>query len=142
VKPATGRRQLDTLLQAAAPVTQLFTPMARTLDYVPAAALPRQALIVAVSPVIDERFTRVVADLVGRGYDLMLLAVSPIELTRRAMPDTQLSDVASELWRLKRDERLGQLRQSGIVVTEWRPDEPLDGALAALAERVPARANA
>jgi uncharacterized protein (DUF58 family) len=142
VKPATGRRQLDTLLQAAAPVTQLFTPMARTLDYVPAAALPRQALIVAVSPVVDERFTRVVADLVGRGYDLMLLAVSPIELTRRAMPDTQLSDVACELWRLERDERLGQLRRSGIVVTEWRPDEPLDGALAALAERVPARANA
>lgn len=142
LKPATGRRQLDMLLQAAAPATQLFTPMARTLDYVPAAALPRQAMIVAVSPVIDERFTRVVADLVGRGYDVMLLAVSPIELTRRAMEESPVSDVACALWRLERDEQMRQLRRTGIAVAEWRPDEPLDGALAALARRAPARAVA
>jgi len=141
VKPATGRRQLETLLQAAAPVTH-FTPMARTLDFVPASVLPKQAMIVAISPVIDERFTKVVADLAGRGYDVMLLAVSPIELTRRALPDTALNEVACELWRLERAAHLQDLRQSGITVTEWQPDEPLDVALASLARRAPLRASA
>lgn len=142
VKPAAGRRQLDTLLQAATPGTKLFTHMARSLDYVPAAALPKQALIVAISPLIDERFDRVIGNLVGRGYDVMLLAISPIELTRRALPNKHLNYVACELWRLERATRLEDLRQTGIGVTEWLPDEPLDTALALLARRAPARASA
>jgi uncharacterized protein (DUF58 family) len=142
VKPAAGRRQLDILLQAAAPGAQLFTPMARTLDYVPAAALPRQALILAISPVIDERFADVVGDLVGRGYDVILLAVSPIELTRQALADLALNDLACELWRIERERRLEELRQTGITVAEWQPDEPLDAALASLLRRAPVTASA
>src|SRR5262249_8686645 len=105
LKPAGGRRQPERLLQAAVPASQFFTYMARTLDYVPATALPRQALVIAVSPVIDERFTKAIVDLAGRGYDVVLLAVSPVELTRSALPDTALNDVACALWKLEIESR-------------------------------------
>ena len=76
LKPAAGRRQWERLLRAAVPASQYLHYLARSLDYVPATALPRQALVIAVSPVIDERFTRAIVDLAGRGYDVVLLAVS------------------------------------------------------------------
>ena len=139
LKPAAGRRQWERLLRSALPASQYFTYLARTLDYVPAAALPRQALVIAVSPVIDERFTRAIVDLAGRGYDVVLLAVCPVGLTRRVLPDAPLSDVACALWMLERSSRLRQLRNEGITLAEWQPEQPLDAALAALARRAPVR---
>ena len=139
LKPAAGRRQLERLLRAAVPAAQVFSYMARSLDYVPATALPRQALVIAVSPLIDERFTRTVVDLAGRGYDVVLLAVSAVELTRRVLPDTAVRDVACALWTLELAERVQNLRHQGITVVEWQPEQPLETALASLARRVPDR---
>jgi len=139
VKPAAGRRQLKVLLQAAVSADQVFTYAAKSLDYVPATALPRQALLIAVSPVIDERFASVLLDLAGRGYDLVLVAVSPVALTRRVLPDTPLSDVACALWRLEIAERVQRLRSSGITVADWEPEQSLDTVLASLARRAPVR---
>jgi len=139
LKPAAGRHQLERLLRAAVPAAQVFSYMARSLDYVPATALPRQALVIAVSPLIDERFTRTVVDLAGRGYDVVLLAVSAVELTRRVLPDTAIGDVACALWKLELAERVQQLRHQGITVVEWQPEQPLDTALASLARRAPVR---
>jgi uncharacterized protein (DUF58 family) len=139
LKPAAGRRQWEAVLRAVVPAAQYFTYTARSLDYVPATALPRQALVIAVSPLIDERFTRAVVDLVGRGYDVVLLAVSPIEPTRRVLPDNRLTDVVCALWELERAARVHELRNTGITVAEWRPGQPLDIALASLARRLPVR---
>jgi uncharacterized protein (DUF58 family) len=139
LKPATGRRQLEALLRAVVPAEQAFTYTARNLDYVPATALPRRALVIAVSPLIDERFTSAIVDLRGRGYDVVVLAVSPIELTRCVLPDTQLSDVVCALWKLELATRTQQLLADGIQVAEWHPDGPLDIALASLARRAPRR---
>jgi uncharacterized protein (DUF58 family) len=137
LKPAAGRRQLEAVLRAVIPAAQVFTYAARNLDYVPATALPRQALVIAVSPLIDERFTSAIVDLKGRGYDVVLLAVSPVELTRRVLPETQLSDVVCAIWKLELEARMRKLRTDGIPVTEWHPERPLDVALASLARRVP-----
>lgn len=139
LKPATGQRQLQKLLQAAVSADQVFTHAVRDLDYVPATALPRQALVIAISPVIDERFTDALVELAGRGYDVVLLAVSAVELTRRVLPETRMGDVACALWQLELGDRMQQLRRSGIAVAEWRPEQPLDTALASLGRRPPAR---
>jgi uncharacterized protein (DUF58 family) len=139
LKPAAGRRQWERLLRAVLPAAQYHTHLARTLDYVPSTVLPRQALVIGVSPVLDERFTRAIIDLAGRGYDVVLLAVSPVGLTRRVLADTPLNDVACALWTLELESRIRQLRTNGITVAEWQPERPLDAALAALARRAPAR---
>ena len=95
--------------------------------------------MIAVSPLLHERFARALVDLVGRGYDVVLLAVSPVELTRRVLPDTGLTDATCALWTLERAALVRQLRGDGITVAEWQPEQPLDTALAALAQRVPMR---
>ena len=40
--------------------------------------LPPQALVVAVTPLLDERAVEALADLRARGYDLAIVEVSPV----------------------------------------------------------------
>jgi hypothetical protein len=70
---------------------------------------------------------------------VVLLAICPVGLTRRVLPDTPLSDAACALWTLERASRIRQLGKEGITVAEWQPDQPLDAALASLARRAPVR---
>lgn len=135
LKPAAGRRQLETLLEAMLPATPIFTYTTRTLDFVPAAALPRQALVIAVSPLIDDRFVKAMINLAGRGYALLLIAVSPIELTRCALPASHLTEVACRLWTLEFRNRLQELRGNGLNIVEWQAEEPLEIALASVDRR-------
>jgi uncharacterized protein (DUF58 family) len=135
IKPASGRRHMESLLEAVLPADIVFTYVAKDLTFLPAPVLPPQALVIAISPLIDDRFAKAVIDLAGRGYDLLLLAVSPIELTRRALPASPLTDVACRLWAIERRPRLDQLRDKGITLIDWDPGEPLEVALAALGSR-------
>ncbi|MGH6990240.1 MAG: DUF58 domain-containing protein, partial [Stellaceae bacterium] len=131
-KPASGRRHLSGLIEAVLPAEVVFTYVAKDLATVPATALPARSLIIAISPLIDERFGRAMLDLVGRGHDLLLLAVSPIAATRRALAPSQRNDLACRLWALEWHDQVGAWRGRGIPVVEWNPDTPLEEALAAL----------
>ena len=51
----------------------------RNLDVVPRRTLPAQALVLAVSPLLDERATDALLDLRARGFDLAVIEVSPLE---------------------------------------------------------------
>ena len=60
--------------------------------------LPRQALVVALSPLHDQRFVRALIDLRTRGIDVVAVELSPLHVT----PPTpgQLGDLAHRLWKL------------------------------------------
>ena len=124
-------RVLDELLQAT--VAQTFVP--KDLALVPRRVLPPQALVVAVSPLLDDRFIRAAVDLAKRGFDVVILAVSPITLTRQAVRPSPVVDLACRLWDLERHLTVVALRRSGLTVAEWDPQEPLEAALARLGRR-------
>lgn len=130
VKPGAGRphfeRLLDTLLRAE--VT--FTYVAKDLGVVPPRVLPPQALVIALSPLLDARFTTALGDLAGRGFDLVVLAVDPVGVTRTALGRSPLVETACRLWELERRIRLAELRGQGLRVVEWDPDDPVELALA------------
>ncbi len=130
VKPGSGRAQYERLADALAWADVVFTYVAKDLAVVPPRVLPPQAVVIAITPLLDPRFTRATLDLAARGFDLVVLVVSPVEVTRRALAPSPTIDLACRLWTLDRRARLAELHRQGVAVLEWSPPEPLELALA------------
>jgi uncharacterized protein (DUF58 family) len=142
IKPTSGRRHLEGLLQALMPADVTFTYVVRHLDVVPPRVLPPRALVIAISPLLDERFVKAVQDLAARRFDVFILAISPIEVMRHALLPSAVTDVACRLWTAERRLMLDDLRRRGVIVVEWEPAQPLEDALAPLGWWQPARERA
>ena len=137
VRPASGRTQYERIAEALARATVVFTYVAKDLAVVPPRVLPSKAVVLAITPLLDRRFLAAALDLAARGFDLVVLAVSPIELTRQTLVPSPVTDLACRLWQLERRERLATLYRQGIPVLEWQPPEPLELALYGARRRRP-----
>jgi hypothetical protein len=124
-------RLLDALLSAQV----IFSYVTRDLALVPPRVLPPQALVIGLSPLLDERFVTAMGDLLARGFDVVLFSLSPVEMTRAALPLSPVDDLACRLWSLERQAQLFELRRQGLSVLEWRPDQPLEVALGGFGRR-------
>jgi uncharacterized protein (DUF58 family) len=137
IKPATGRRHARAIFEALVPADFFFTYVAKDLDIVPPRVLPRRALVIAISPLLDPRFEKALFDLSARGFDLVVLAISPVEPTRRAVGPSELDELASRLWALERQGKLVKLRGRGLEILEWAPEVPLEAVFARFARYRP-----
>jgi hypothetical protein len=111
--------------------------VAKDLALVPPRVLPSQALVIAVTPLLDPRLAAAATDLAGRGFDVVVIAVSPVAVTRAALPPSPATDLACRLWTIERRAMLADLRGRGLWVLEWNPADPLEHALAATRRRRP-----
>ena len=130
MKPATGRAQYERLADVLLRATVVFTYVSKDLAVVPRRVLPSHALVVAITPLLDPRFTKAALDLAARGFDLVVIVVSPVDVTRTAVTGSPADELACRLWALERRARLDDFRRHGITVIDWRPSEPLEAALA------------
>jgi hypothetical protein len=78
LQPGSGQaalyRLLDTLME-----TQVFATAAwKGIRHLPPRTLPAKALIVALTPLVDERGVAALFDLLARGYDLAVVDISPL----------------------------------------------------------------
>ena len=125
--PATGMRQLyaivDTLLRSQIVYSHAWL----NVDVLPPRTLPPKALVIAITPLLDSRTAAALLDLRARGYDLIVVEVSPLELVAPE-PDSA-GQLAHRLWRLSRDALRWQYEQVGVPVVTWREDVPLAGPL-------------
>jgi len=135
VKPSPGRAQFERLLDTLLAAEVIFTYVAKDLTLVPPRVLPPQALVIGLSPLLDPRFVKAVEDLAARGFDVVLLSPCPIDLTRGSFTLSPVDDLACRLWALERQAQLAQLRRQGLAVLDWRPEQPLELALAPLVHR-------
>jgi len=129
VRPAWGAAQYERLVDGLLRADVVFTYVAKDLLRVPPRVLSPQALVVAITPLLDRRFAKAVLDLAARGFDLVVLVVSPVAVTRAALAGSPTDDLACRLWALERRADLAELRRHGLLVLEWRPTEPLEAAL-------------
>jgi uncharacterized protein (DUF58 family) len=137
VRPAAGRVQYERMAGALLRADVVFTYVAKDLALVPPRVLPPHALVIAVTPLLDPRFARAALDLAARGFDLVVVVVSPVAVTRAALPATRVNDLACRLWTLDRRAQLDELQRHGLAVLEWDPFEPLEAVLAGLGRRRP-----
>ena len=137
VKPGSGRVQYERLVDVLLRASVVFTYVTKDLAFVPARVLPPRALVVAVSALLDARFTKATLDLAARGFDLVVVAVSPIEVTQSLLKGAPVEALTCRLWALERRAALAEFRRHGIVVIDWHPTEPLEIALAGQGRRRP-----
>ena len=132
VRPSSGRAHHERLFEALLRADVMFSYVTQEVALVPRRILPPQALIVAISPLLDPRFEKALIDLAARGFDLVVLSPSPIPLVRRTMRPSARIELACRLWALERRARADALHRRGITVVDWDPDGPLEAALGGL----------
>jgi uncharacterized protein (DUF58 family) len=97
------------------------------VDLIPSRTLPPKALVLALTPLLDERAVSTLLDLRGRGFDLAVVEVSPTPFTPAGPGEADR--VAHRLWLLRRDELRARYRAAGVPVVEWREGAPLAAEL-------------
>ena len=109
-----GARQLYRILDAlfASEVRRSFRW--KGVTHVPRRLLPARALVIALTPLLDERGIGALLDLRARGYDLVVLEISPVG-------EARLDDLPLRLWRLERDALRSRFETLGIPVARWDP---------------------
>lgn len=132
IRPGSGRAHHERLLEALLRADVMFSYVTQEVALVPRRVLPPQALVIAISPLLDPRFEKAVVDLAARGFDLVVLSPSPIPLVRRARRSSPSVDLACRLWALERRARADALERLGITILEWDPADPLEVALGRL----------
>ena len=116
IKPATGLRQAEALLEGMLPAASHFTYVVPELDRLSPRILPPEAMIIAISPLLDHRFVAAVVDLAARGFDVIVIAVSPIEPTWRCLSDSWLDEIGCRLWGIEWQDEIDELRRRGLVI--------------------------
>jgi uncharacterized protein (DUF58 family) len=107
-------RLLDTLME-----TQVFATAAwKGIRHLPSQTLPAKALIVALTPLVDERGVAALFDLLARGYDLAVVDISP--LTHAGRATGEWDELARRLWALERETLRHRYQRLGAAVVEWR----------------------
>jgi uncharacterized protein (DUF58 family) len=116
-------RILDSLLDA-----EIFLSYAwKEIEILPPRTLPPHALVVALTPLLDERSVRALLDLRARGFDLAVVEISPVPFVE---PGTdELDRLAYRLWLMRRDALRASYLRVGVPVVEWRQGDPLQAAL-------------
>ncbi len=132
INPATGQRQYEALIEGMLPAATHFSYVVPQLGRLPRRILPPDALVIAVTPLLDDRFLKALADLMARGFDVIVLAVSPIEPARRVLGGSLLDEIGCRYWAMEWQDKADALRRQGLAIVEWQPQRPLDTALAPL----------
>ncbi len=123
LQPGTGEAQLYRICEALLDTQILQNYAWRDIAVVPARVLRPQSLVVALTPLLDERSVGALFDLRARGHDVTVIEASPVPYMD---PGTTASErLAFRLWRLRREALRDRLRQSGIAVVEWQEGTPL-----------------
>jgi uncharacterized protein (DUF58 family) len=118
LQPGSGHaalyRLLDTLME-----TQVFATAAwKGIRHLPPRTLPAKALIVALTPLVDERGVAALFDLRARGYDLAVVDISPLTAAAPAAAG-EWGELATRLWALERETLRHRYQRLGAAVVEW-----------------------
>src|SRR5439155_19358077 len=75
--PGTGVIQLYRIAEALIDTEIILNYAWKDIDVIPTRTLPPQALVLALTPLLDDRAVSALLDLRARGFDLAVVEVSP-----------------------------------------------------------------
>ena len=125
--PSTGVRQLYRIVEAMLDTQIVLSYAWRGVDVIPPRTLPPHALVIALTPLLDDRSARALLDIRGRGFDLVVVEVSP----QSYLPDPrgELDLLADRVWQLRREAVRGHFERAGVPVAVWGNESSLAAAL-------------
>ncbi|MGI5212164.1 DUF58 domain-containing protein [Plantactinospora sp. CA-290183] len=124
LRPATGRRQYLTVLEWLLDVRVEQSPFEPYDHVFGPHLLSSNALVVVLTPLVDQRSAAMLARLARSGR--IVVAVDTLPASATPPGRAKWSEVAYRLWRLDRENTIGQLREHGVPVVEWAGAGSLD----------------
>lgn len=121
--PGSGIAHALRIADALATSEVVMSYVARDLELVPPAILPPRALVIAVTPLLDERGTRAMLDVCARGHDVAVVEIDVPALRSGGR------DAAMRLWALRRAAMRARLTDLGATTVAWDGERPLDEVL-------------
>jgi len=121
--PTQLYRIVDSLLDAEIALSYAW----KDLDVIPSRTLPPRALVIALSPLLDDRAVGALLDLRARGFDLAVLELSPFPFVDEGTSETE--QLAYRLWRLRREGLRSRYAARGVAIAEWHEGVPMEAVL-------------
>lgn len=125
--PGMGLRQRYLIAEALIDTHVVLSFAWKGIGVIPPRTLPPKAMVVALTPLLDDRSVRALLDLRGRGFDLVVVEISPLSFVSPGAH--RVDELAFRLWVLQRDVLRLQFQSMGVPVAAWRPGEPLQKVL-------------
>jgi uncharacterized protein (DUF58 family) len=132
LRPGSGATQLhrivETLLETRAVVARSTEKLPLAI---PVRTIPPKALVMAVSPLLEDRVLNALVELRGRGFDVAVVEIPPLSYVTL---DADAAELPARLLRLERELLRTRLRAHGIAVVERSEDESLEATIRAMEE--------
>ena len=125
--PASGPVQLYRILDAALETEIVVSHAWREIDVIPRRTLPPQALVLALTPLLDERSIAALLDLRARGFDVAVVEVSPRAFVEPGTGEER--ELAYRMWQLRHEVRRARFERAGVPVAVWDDERGLVPAL-------------
>lgn len=126
--PAPGRRAWYRILSTLSEMRTAAGYVSHDIGHIPPRVLPPQALVMAFTGLVDDRFAEALVDLKARGFDVAVVQISPVALVcgggECAVQETAEINAAVTLWRLQEERRLASLKDAGVGIARWNVEEP------------------
>ena len=127
LEPGGGPAQRERLDEALLGAESYASYAWKSLDVIPARTLPPRCLVVAVSPLVDERARVAIATMAARRFDV---AVVEIPLDAGDVLERSWSGrVALRLHAMEHRAARERFLGLGVAVVEWRPETGVEGAV-------------
>jgi uncharacterized protein (DUF58 family) len=132
LRPGSGRTQVHRIVDTLLEVRELVVggkeprPLA-----IPLRTLPPKALVLVLSPLLEDAIVRTLLELRGRGFDLAVVEIPPFPFLE---VEGEEAELGARLLRLERDLLRSRLRARGIAVVEWQEDGSLETTIRAMEE--------
>ena len=127
---ASGRAHMHRLVDYLIGTRATMSYASKEIGYLPQRALPPLALVIAFSPLVDERALRAFVELAGRGHALVV--VDTLAEDAVGPGPTAEDRLAHRVWRHLRAAKRFELTSMGVPVVAWDGRESLDAVTASL----------
>jgi uncharacterized protein (DUF58 family) len=130
VPMGTGIVHLHRIVDALLDAHVIPSGVDKTIDVLPARAVPDRALVVGLSSLLDPRGMRALIDLRARGRDVVALVCEPEAFLGVASSPTE--ELARRIWRLERARFETRLAEAGIASAHLERGSELEPVLTGL----------
>jgi uncharacterized protein (DUF58 family) len=120
IAPALGERARWVVVEHLLASRARWSDAERSLRWLPPSVLPPRALVVAVTPLVDDRIVQAVVDTRRRGFDVTVIVLEP-----SLDADVDVPMTARRLWALERNARRRTLEATGVRVATLDDGDPL-----------------
>lgn len=122
--PAMGLKQRYRIIESLIETDIVFSYAWKRIAIIPPQVLPPKALVIAISPLLDERAMAALLDLRARRFDLAIIEVSPVPFVP-PLPEAA-GNLAFRIWQMDREVMRDRFRRLGVPVAAWVDGQPLE----------------